>query len=398
MVSDNRRAEGASDAGKAALTEQDVPRERTAGRLVSLDAFRGATIAGMILVNNPGSWSYVYAPLRHAEWHGWTPTDLIFPFFLFIVGVAMPISFGKRLQRGDHRRDLMKHVVRRSAILFGLGLLMRLYPTFSDWDTLRIMGVLQRIGVVYLIASFLYLTLQQRGRWISVAVLLLGYWALMTLVPVPGSHAGDLSPEGNLGAFLDRLILGRAHLWQQNPWDPEGLLSTLPAVATTLLGIFTGAWITSGRGALIKVRGLLLAGLIGVVVGLLWHQLFPINKNLWTSSYVVFTAGMALLIFGVFFWAIDVRGWRTWSKPFVVYGMNAIAVFVASGLLTKTLVLWRVPIAGGETTSAYGWIYQNVFASWAGPLNGSLAFAISYILFWLAIIWVLYWRRIFIKI
>jgi len=398
MMSNNREAEESVAGKKAVAIEQDVHREPSAGRLVSLDAFRGATIAGMILVNNPGSWSYVYAPLRHAEWNGWTPTDLIFPFFLFIVGVVMPISFGKRLQRGASRGDLMKHVVQRSAILFGLGLLMRLYPTFGDWDTLRIMGVLQRIGVVYLIASFLYLTLQQRGRWTAVAVLLLGYWALMTLVPVPGSGPGDLSAEGNLGAYLDRLILGQDHLWQQNPWDPEGLLSTLPAVATTLLGIFTGEWITSGRGALIKVRGLLLAGVVGVVVGQLWHQLFPINKNLWTSSYVVFTAGMGLLIFGVFYWAIDVRGWRAWSKPFVVYGMNAIAVFVASGLMTKTLVLWRVPIQGGETTSAYSWIYQNVFASWAGPLNGSLAFAISYVLFWLAIIWILYWRRIFIKI
>ncbi len=397
-MSEHRAAEDASGAAQAPKATPVDGAARSAGRLVSLDAFRGATIAGMILVNNPGSWSYVYAPLRHAEWHGWTPTDLIFPFFLFIVGVAMPISFGKRLQRGDSRRELMKHVVRRSAILFGLGVFMRLYPTFSDWETLRIMGVLQRIAVVYLIASILYLTLRQRGRGIAVAVLLFGYWAAMMLVPVPGSIAGDLSAAGNLGAFLDRLILGQNHLWQQNPWDPEGLFSTLPAVATTLLGIFTGEWITSGRSALMKVTGLLLAGLVGIIVGQLWHLLFPINKNLWTSSYVVFTGGMALLILGLFYWAIDVRGWRAWSKPFVVYGMNAIAVFVASGLMTKTLVLWRVPIEGGETTSAYTWIYQNVFASWAGPLNGSLAFAISYILFWLAIIWVLYWRRIFIKI
>ncbi len=397
-MSEHRAAEDGVGAAKAAKAEREGGGERSAGRLVSLDAFRGATIAGMILVNNPGSWSYVYAPLRHAEWHGWTPTDLIFPFFLFIVGVAMPISFGKRLSRGDSRRELMKHVVRRSAILFGLGLFMALFPTFSHWGTLRIMGVLQRIGVVYLIASFLYLALNQRGRWAAVAALLLGYWALMTLVPVPGFGAGNLSAEGNLGAFLDRLILGQNHLWRQDPWDPEGLFSTLPAVATTLLGIFTGEWLRSDRGGMQKVRGLLLAAVVGIVAGLLWHQLFPINKNLWTSSYVVFTAGMALLIFGLFYWAIDVRGWRAWSKPFVVYGMNAIAVFVASGLLTRTLTRWRVPIEGGETTSAYTWIYQNVFASWAGPLNGSLAFAISYILFWLAIIWILYWRRIFIKI
>ncbi len=381
-----------------AATSTKAERERTSGRLISLDAFRGATIAGMILVNNPGSWSYVYGPLRHAEWHGWTPTDFIFPFFLFIVGVAMPISFGKRLARGDSRKELMKHVVRRSLILFGLGLFMALFPKFSNWDTLRIMGVLQRIAVVYLIASALYLMLEKRGRWVALGALLFGYWAVMTLIPVPGFGAGDLSAEGNLGAFLDRLILGQDHLWRQDPWDPEGLLSTLPAVGTTLLGIFTGEWIVSDRSNQQKVRGLLAASVAALVIGSLWDLLFPINKNLWTSSYVVFMGGMGGLIFGFFYWAIDLRGWKAWSKPFVVYGMNAIAVFVASGLLTKTLVRWRVPVEGGETTSMYSWIYTNVFASWLGPLNGSLAFAISYILFWLAIIWILYWRRIFIKI
>lgn len=368
------------------------------GRLTSLDAFRGATIAGMILVNNPGSWSHIYAPLRHAAWHGWTPTDLIFPFFLFIVGVAMPISFGKRLGRGDSRGQLMGHVVRRSLILFGLGLFMALFPTFGGWDTLRIMGVLQRIAVVYLIASLLYLGLGRRGRWATLGVILLGYWAAMTLIPVPGGAAGDLSAEGNLGAWLDRLILGQEHLWRQDPWDPEGLLSTLPAVGTTLLGIFTGELITSERGRLEKVRWLLAASAVAIVVGLLWDLVFPINKSLWTSSYVVFTAGMGGLLFGLFYWAIDLRGWKTWSKPFVIYGLNAIAVFVASGLLTKALVRWRVPAGGGETTSAYTWIYENLFATWAGLLNGSLAFAMSYIVFWLAIMWVLYWRQIFIKI
>ncbi len=290
-----------------AATSTKAERERTSGRLISLDAFRGATIAGMILVNNPGSWSYVYGPLRHAEWHGWTPTDFIFPFFLFIVGVAMPISFGKRLARGDSRKELMKHVVRRSLILFGLGLFMALFPKFSNWDTLRIMGVLQRIAVVYLIASALYLMLEKRGRWVALGALLFGYWAVMTLIPVPGFGAGDLSAEGNLGAFLDRLILGQDHLWRQDPWDPEGLLSTLPAVGTTLLGIFTGEWIVSDRSNQQKVRGLLAASVAALVIGSLWDLLFPINKNLWTSSYVVFMGGMGGLIFGFFYWAIDLR-------------------------------------------------------------------------------------------
>jgi predicted acyltransferase len=367
-------------------------------RLTSLDAFRGATIAGMILVNNPGSWSHVYAPLLHAEWHGWTPTDLIFPFFLFIVGVAMPISFGKRLARGDSKRQLARHVVKRSLILFGLGLFMALFPSFSDWGTLRIPGVLQRIGVVYLIAATVYLTLGARGRWAALALLLFGYWALMTLVPVPGLGAGDLSAQGNLGAYVDRLILGQEHLWRGDPWDPEGLLSTLPAVGTTLLGIFTGEWLVSDRTESVKVRGLVAGSLIAVLVGLLWGMVFPINKNLWTSSYVVFTAGMGGLVLGAFYWMIELRGWKRWSQPFVIYGMNAIAVFVAAGLLTKTLVRVRVPAAAGETTSLYNWIYTNLFASWAGPLHGSFAFALSYVVFWLFMMWLLYRRGIFIKI
>ncbi len=368
------------------------------GRLTSLDAFRGATIAGMILVNNPGSWRYVYAPLLHAPWHGWTPTDLIFPFFLFIVGVAMPLSFTKRLSRGDTRAELTKHVIRRSLILFGLGLFMAAFPTFSHWGNLRIMGVLQRIGVVYLIASVIYLTSGRTLRWGVLALLLFGYWALMTLVPVPGYGAGVLTAEGNLGAHLDRLILGQSHLWRGDPWDPEGLLSTLPAVGTTLLGIFVGEWLVSKRTPERKAAILAAASLGAVGVGLLWGQLFPINKNLWTSSYVVFTAGMGGLLLAAFYWAIELRGWRGWSRPFVIYGVNAIAVFVLSGLLTKVLVRWQVPVGDGATTSAYSWIYTHVFASWAGPLNGSLAFAVSYVLFWLFLMWLLYRRAIFIKI
>ncbi len=391
-------AETAASAQPARLAPKRGPAIVLPGRLTSLDAFRGATIAGMILVNNPGSWRHVYAPLLHAPWHGWTPTDLIFPFFLFIIGVAMPLSFTKRLSRGDTRAELTKHVIRRSLILFGLGLFMAAFPTFSDWGNLRIMGVLQRIGVVYLIASVIYLTLGPTLRWGVLALLLFGYWALMTLVPVPGYGAGVLTPEGNLGAHLDRLILGQSHLWRGDPWDPEGLASTLPAVGSTLLGIFVGEWLASARGQERKATMLAVVSLVAIGVGLLWGQLFPINKGLWTSSYVVFTAGMGGLLLAGFYWAIELRGWKAWSRPSVIYGVNAIAVFVLSGLLTKVLVRWQVPTEAGATTSAYSWIYTNVFASWAGPLNGSLAFAISYVTFWLFLMWLLYRRSIFIKI
>ena len=370
------------------MTGTDLP----AGRLLSLDAFRGLTIAGMILVNNPGSWSHIYAPLRHAEWHGWTPTDLIFPFFLFIVGVAIPFSIGKRLLRGDSRTTLLSHIVRRSLILFALGLFMAAYPRF-DLGGLRIMGVLQRIGVVYLLAASSFLFLGRRGRAWTAVGLLLGYWALLTFVPVPGYGPGDLSPEGNLGAYLDRMILGD-RLWR-GTWDPEGLLSTLPAVVTTLLGIFTGEWLRSARTTGAKVGGLLAGGIVGIGAGLLWSLAFPINKALWTSSYVLFTSGAGLLLLGLFFWTMEVRGRRAWAKPFVVYGMNAIAVFVASGLVAKTIGLLGV---GSTGMSLQAWVYNEIFASWAGPLNGSLFFAMSYVLIWLAIMWILYKRRLFIKI
>ncbi len=369
-----------------------------AGRLTSLDAFRGMAIAGMILVNNPGSWSHVYPPLRHAEWHGWTPTDLIFPFFLFIVGVAVPFSFSKRLERGSGRGELFGHVVRRSAILVGLGLFMAGFPRF-ELATIRIPGVLQRIGVVYLGAAGLYLVLRPAGRAVVGAALLLGYWAVMTLVAVPGHGAGDLSPEGNLAAYLDRTLLGD-HLWAATggTWDPEGLLSTFPAVVTALLGIHAGEWLRrEGRGR--RTAGVLVAaGGLGVGMGLLWDLAFPINKNLWTSSYVLFTGGVAALVLGGLHWIVDVRSRDAWSRPFVHYGMNAIAVFVASGLVTKSLVLLRTGAPAGGGTSAYHRIYEVAFASWAGPLNGSLAFALAHVLFWYGVAALLYRKRIFIKI
>lgn len=362
------------------------------GRVVSLDAFRGLTIAAMILVNNPGSWSYVYPPLEHAPWHGWTPTDLIFPYFLFIVGVAIPFSFRRRLAEGADRLDLLRHIARRSAILIALGLAMRAVPDF-DFTTMRYYGVLQRIGLVYLVAASAYVFLGARGRVVLTLTLLLGYWAVMSWVPVPGHGAGDLGPDGNLAAWLDRALMD-GHLWQ-GTWDPEGLLSTLPAIATSMLGIFTGVWLASERLPEEKARVLFQAGVVLTVVGLVWDRVFPINKNLWTSSYVVFTAGTALLLLGVMFWTIDVRKLRgAWEEWMVVYGRNAITVFVASGMVTKAMTRIRV----GDGTSLYGWVYQTLFRSWAGDYPGSLAFAGTYVLVWLGIMWILHARRIYIKI
>ena len=363
------------------------------GRLASLDAFRGLAVAGMILVNNPGSWAHVYAPLRHAEWHGATPTDLVFPFFLFGVGVSMSFSFAARTGRGSSRAALWRHVVRRSAVLYLLGLFMAAYPGF-DFATVRLTGVLARIALVYLVAATLVLLLPRRAVAAVAALLLVGYWGLLALAPVPGFGPGDLSPEGNVAAYLDRLILG-AHIWQGGGgvYDPEGLLSTLPAVAGALLGVFAGDFLRAG-GTRRALRGgraglaMALAGAAMIAVGAAWDAALPINKPLWTSSYAVWSAGWGLLVLAGLHWTLDVRGWRGWARPLIVYGANAIAVFVASGLLAKQLVLW----------SLYGRIYEAAFASWAGPLNGSLAFAVSTVVLWLAVAWALHARQILIKV
>ena len=374
------------------MTSEEGGVTRTVGgRLVSLDTFRGLTIAGMILVNTPGSWSYVYGPLAHAEWHGWTPTDLIFPYFLFIMGVAVPFSFRKRLSEGADRRALFLHVVQRSLVIIGLGFLMRLIPDF-DFADMRWPGVLQRIGLVYIAAGGIYLGFGDKARWAWTGGLLLGYWALMTLVPVPGYGAGDLSPEANLAAYVDRALM-EGHLYR-GTWDPEGILSTLPAVGTTLLGIFTGEWLLTERSRAQLLKGMVQAGLVLVAAGLLWDIWFPINKNLWTSSYVLFTAGSGLLLFGALYLWLDVLGRRgPWVTPLLVYGTNAIAVFVASGMVTKAM--GRIHVGDA---SLYGWIYRTLFQSWAGNYNGSLAFALWYVTLWMLLTLPLYRRRIFIKV
>ena len=293
-------------------------------RMVSLDVFRGVTIAAMILVNDPGSWSHIYPPLEHAEWNGWTPTDLIFPFFLFIVGVSLTLSFASRIARGLTRRALMIHVVRRSALIFAIGLFLNGFPDF-DLSSIRIMGVLQRIALCYLVAGLLYLATFQRepaadrpprvraNLRVTAAVaiaLLVGYWALMTFVPVPGYGAGHLGKDDNLGAYVDRTLMG-GHLWSESvTWDPEGFLSTFPAIASLLIGILAGEWLRSDRLAGRKALGLAVAGLVLLAAGRLLHPYFPINKNLWTSSFVMFTGGFAMLALAACYWWVDVRGWQ----------------------------------------------------------------------------------------
>jgi predicted acyltransferase len=368
-----------------------------AGRLVSLDVFRGITIAGMVLVNNPGTWSSIYWPLQHAEWHGWTPTDLVFPFFLFIVGVSITLAFARRVEEGSVKRNLYLKVIKRSAIIFGLGLFLNGFPYFQ-LGTIRIAGVLQRIAICYLIASLIFLTTRIRTQFLIAIALLIIYCLVMTRLAAPGYAPGDLTKEGSIASFVDRILLG-AHIWRQGKvYDPEGLLSTIPAVATTLFGILTGHWLRSERPQFEKVVGMFVAGAVCVVLGWAWNPFFPINKALWTSSYVLFTAGLALQFLALCYWLIDIKGYRRWAWPFEVFGVNALALFVGSGLMVKLMALIRLDRGDGTQIASQGWIFRKFFLSWASPINASLAYAIAFILLWLFLMWLLYRKRIYIKV
>lgn len=453
-------------------------------RLVSLDVFRGMTIAGMVLVNNPGG-APVYWPLEHAEWHGLTPTDWIFPFFLFIVGVSVAISFGRNLSGSEvagQGLGTYKKIITRAALIYLLGAAMSILPFFQfqasdapDWlklltwiafslglltalmrkcwwtlgfvaaglagiaimniagynvvpynfSTMRIMGVLQRIAVVYLITSVLFLHFNWRQLvGISVA-LLFGYWLIMTVIPVPGCEVTTINDKAcNLAAFLDRLILTENHIWRGGKvYDPEGLLSTIPAIVTCLSGVLAGLWIKSGPPASAggqlhsgdvasnsanwpddnvsgsdKAAALFFFGLVLLALGLIWHSYFPMNKALWTSSYVVSTSGIALLVFTACYWLIDTQGYKRWAWPFIVFGVNALPLFVFSGIWARMHSAYRVTGSDGQLISVQKWTMQNIFSPIFYPIDASLAFAISFILLWLFLMWLLYRKNIFIRV
>ena len=365
----------------------------TQNRLVSLDVFRGLTMAGMVIVNNPGDWGNVYWPLLHAEWHGWTPTDLIFPFFLFIVGVSITLS---------QRSASWGSILRRAAIIFALGLFLAGYPRFNI-ERWRIPGVLQRIAVCYLFAAATYrgVARERVGRQLVILAsaafaLTMGYWGVMMLVPAPGGFAGDLTPEGNLGAWIDRALMA-GHLWRPS-WDPEGLLSTVPAIATTLLGVVCGLALKASPTPQRSAAVLAIGGAVLVIVGQVWHLAFPINKNLWTSSYVLFTAGLASLLLAALYWAIDLKGWRGWTKPFVILGSNAITLFVASGLLVKTFNLIRVAGDDGKDISVSRWAYLHWFTPMASPKNASLLYALANLVVLFGLLAWMYRRRWILRV
>ena len=427
-------------------------------RLLSLDVMRGMTIAGMILVNDPGSWTYVYPALRHAVWHGITPTDLIFPFFLFIMGVSITFSLGKQLQQNKPKPILIRKIAKRAGIIFLLGLFLAGFPYFGgkpenmsgarhiiylillivflgtmlmkevasqpegfraerqrlwrwafwgamaavfvagvthfDISGLRIPGVLQRIAVVFLISALIYLYTGWRAQLYLLGGILLLYWVLMTLVPVPGGYAPNLEKETNLGAWLDRLIFTTDHLWRSaKTWDPEGLLSTLPAVGTGIMGMLSGYLLQARIPKADRTAWLFVGGFAALFIGEAWHLVFPINKALWTSSFVVYTGGLAMMFLGTLYWLIDVKSYQKWTPVWESFGRNPITAYVAAGLLARFLGLVKI----GET-SLHAWIFEHIFASWLKPHDASLLFALIFVLAIGLPIWVLYKRNIIIKV
>lgn len=373
-------------------------------RLLSLDVFRGLTVAAMILVNNPGSWSTIYAPLKHAEWNGCTPTDLIFPFFLFIVGVSISYALGSK-KESTSQSKLLFTALKRALILFGLGLFLNLFPkVFTDpmeaISTVRIPGVLQRIAIVFFLTALIFIKTNQKTQLRIFFGILIAYWALMTFVPVPGIGYANLEKETNLGAWLDRTILTEAHLWKSSKtWDPEGILSTLPAVATGLFGVLIGTWLRrKDREESVKISWMFSIGILAVILGLIWDLCFPINKALWTSSFVLYAGGLATVGLALCYWLIDVQGYKKGTTPLVVYGVNAITVFFLSGLIPRILTLIMVSMPDGTRVNSKVWMYETFYTPYFTPVNASLAGAVTFILIWLLILWAMFKKNIIIKV
>lgn len=414
---------GRRTVARSGVTPEWVPTspDPTRERLLSLDVFRGLTVAGMILVNDPGSWANIYAPLQHAPWNGWTPTDLIFPFFLFIVGITTHLSIAARRDRGDEDHEIIKSILRRGALIFLIGLLLNFFPGFT-WGTVagspdpsffdrivdrianvRIMGVLQRIALAYTMAALLTLRTTLTTQVIILTALLFGSWFAFTLLPVPGTgligYWANNVPALTLEGWLDRIVLGR-HMWVgASTHEPEGILSTFAAAGTAMLGIIAGRWIGDRPRPLAeRLNGLFGAGALAMVAGLMWHWSYPINKNLWTSSYVLFTAGMACVSLAVVMWLVEEQDVTWWTRPFVMFGVNPIAAFVGSGILARLVYsIIKVPLDGTQV-SLVEYVYRRLLLPWLPPKTASLAFAILFDLVFLGILSWMYRRRLFLKV
>ncbi len=374
-------------------------------RLISLDAFRGFTIAAMVLVNNPGDWGKLHAQLAHAKWNGWTFTDCIFPFFLFIGGVAMTLSLGRLAAAGADKPRLLAKLAKRAALIFLIGFLLNLIPHFN-FATVRIPGVLQRIALCTLLAAPIVVYLGWRAQLAVVAALLALYSVLMLWVPVPGIGAGVLEPGKDFGAWVDRMVLD-GHMWvQSKTWDPEGLVSTIPALCSQLFGVLAGRVMASTLPRIEQTAWMLFAGLVFLALGSsLDAVLMPINKSLWTVSYCLWMTGWALLAFGVFFWLLDAAPHARvreraamWAKPFVVYGMNALFIFAFSGFVAKMLGLIKVAQPDGSQLSLGRLLYAPIRALPLGAANTSLLYAILFNACMFALAYAMWRKRWFVKV
>ncbi|SHL03234.1 acyltransferase family protein [Flavobacterium chilense] len=422
----------------------------TKERLTSLDVFRGFTILLMTIVNNPGSWDSIYPPLEHAEWNGCTPTDLVFPFFVFIMGTAIPFAMPvKHFDSGVFNKILV-----RSLRIFCLGLslnyfsrihlfdlegipllLLRLVITFAvayallgnftlkvktylvfgifalllflayskleAFEDVRIPGVLQRIGIVYFFTSLLYLKTSLKTQLLVVASLLIGYWLIMAFIPVPGFGPANFEKGTNLAAWLDNTVLN-GHLWSfSKTWDPEGILSTLPAIGTGIIGMYIGQLLNLPVAKTEIIKKLAISGIVLLILGLIWNTFFPINKSLWTSSYVLYTAGIATICLTLLYYIIDVAHYKKWTKLFLIWGVNPMIVFYFSGIIPRVLSSIKVqnPEIGGEEIGLQTLIYKfKIAPCFENPLNASLAYALSYAVFWSFILWILYKRKLIFKV
>jgi predicted acyltransferase len=363
------------------------------GRLVSLDAFRGLTIALMVLVNNAGSGRDSYAQLQHSAWNGWTLTDTVFPTFLWIVGVAITLSIGRRLAKGVARSELLAQAARRAAILFVLWLAVYAFPHFN-LGTQRILGVLQRIAICYLAATAIYLYTGVRGQIAWIVGLLAAYWALMTFVPVPGFGAGRLDVAGNFAHYVDRIVLGAHNYAHSKDWDPEGIVSTLPAIATALLGLLAGRLLASPRPIGERAGRMFVCGCGLLAAGLIANHWMPINKKLWTDSFCLFMAGLDFAVYALFLWVVDGMGVRRPLKPFVILGMNAITVYMISEFAAE--ILDAVERRPGVPLQR--WIYGTVFAPAASPANASLLYSLAFTAAMFVVAYIMYRRNWFVRI
>ncbi len=379
---------------KKLITLAELPQ-----RLQSLDVFRGLTIAFMLLVNNPGSWDDIYTPLEHAAWNGCTPTDLVYPFFLFIVGVSIVFSLSRTRENAIDARNIMLKIFRRGMVLFLIGLFLSLFP-FFDFQTVRIMGVLQRIALVYIASSFLFLYLTRKQLFYTGATILVGYYLLMVLIPYLFTGTYSLAPGVNVSATIDRAILTNIHMWKPaKTWDPEGLTGTVPAIVSAIIGILAGVILYDKKiSSEFKVIRLFTMSFLLIVVGLLCNLLFPINKSLWTSSFVLYAGGIAMAFLAMFYYFIDIRKFDKGLTFFKIFGLNAIVAFTLSGMIPR--IINNLPIshdAEGDPVTLSMFIYKS-FHTVMSAKNASLGYALVNVAFYFVILTILYRKKIFIRI